>query len=446
MPDRPAPALSVLFLAGEYPPRPGGVGDYTALLARHLAAQGVGVTVLASRADAGAGAAALDPSVAAGGGAVAWGSQQGGPAPGVRVWRAVPRWDWRCGRVIAAAVRTARPDLVHLQYQPAAFEMEAAVSWLPGWLRRHFPGLRAVTTFHDLRVPYLFPKAGRLREAVRDRLVRGSDAAVFTERADWAAAAAARCEGRYWIPIGSNLAVAPPLGYDRRRWRHQAGADDATFLVVHLGFLNRSKGLETLLDAVLRLRGAGRRARLLLLGAEVGASDPANRAYAAELERRLAVLALSGLVERLPLVPPAVASAYLLAADAAAFPFRDGASLRRGSRLAGADRRPELAADRRRAPRPVRGAPRRRAPPRSAHGQAGRLYAVRGLKRSIRTPSGSSAMSIRCSTVRSAWPRSAPDCQPAITSKRPGSSRFSYSARRKQPGSASIRGRSCCWT
>jgi len=328
------PQYSVLFLAGEYPPRPGGVGDYTALLARHLAAQGVGVTVLASRADAGAGAAALDPSVAAGGGAVAWGSQQGGPAPGVRVWRAVPRWDWRCGRVIAAAVRTARPDLVHLQYQPAAFEMEAAVSWLPGWLRRHFPGLRAVTTFHDLRVPYLFPKAGRLREAVRDRLVRGSDAAVFTERADWAAAAAARCEGRYWIPIGSNLAVAPPLGYDRRRWRHQAGADDATFLVVHLGFLNRSKGLETLLDAVLRLRGAGRRARLLLLGAEVGASDPANRAYAAELERRLAVLALSGLVERLPLVPPAVASAYLLAADAAAFPFRDGASLRRGSLLA----------------------------------------------------------------------------------------------------------------
>src|SRR5581483_4152083 len=38
---------SVLFLAGEYPPRPGGVGDYTALLAAHLADQGVRVAVLA---------------------------------------------------------------------------------------------------------------------------------------------------------------------------------------------------------------------------------------------------------------------------------------------------------------------------------------------------------------------------------------------------------------
>ena len=191
------------------------------------------------------------------------------------------------------------------------------MSWLPGWLRQRFPDLRTVTTFHDLRVPYLFPKAGRLREAVRDRLVRGSDAAVFTDRDDWAAAGAARRRGRYWIPIGSNLAVDPPAGYDRQRWRAHAGADDATFLVVHLGFLNRSKGLETLLDAMVRLRGQGRRARLLLVGAEVGASDPANRAYAAELERRLGVLALSGLVERLPLVPPALASAYLLAADAA---------------------------------------------------------------------------------------------------------------------------------
>src|SRR5439155_9131320 len=243
-------------------------------------------------------------------------------------------WDWRCARIVRAAVRAARPDIVHVQYQPAAFGMQAAVSWLPGWLGRGRPDLRTATTFHDLRVPYLFPKAGPLRAAVRDRLLRGSDAAVFTERADWAAAAAPRPDGRYWIPIGSNLAPEPPAGYHRRRWRADAGVDDGTFLVVHLGFLNRSKGLETLLDAMVRLRGEGRRTRLLLVGAEAGASDPSNRAYEAEIARRLAVLELSGLVVRLPQVAPAAASAYLLAADAAAFPFRDGASLRRGSLLA----------------------------------------------------------------------------------------------------------------
>jgi glycosyltransferase involved in cell wall biosynthesis len=356
-------ALTVLFLAGEYPPRPGGVGDYTALLAEHLAAQGVQVRVLASEADAAADEADAAADEAAGGerrgaaaptvasGAPPPGSAAdpadaaprplsdgpgppGGAFPGVVVWRTVPAWDWRCARIVRAAVGVARPDIVHVQYQPAAFGMEAAVSWLPGWLGRHQPGLRTATTFHDLRVPYLFPKAGPLRAAVRDRLLLGSDAAVFTERADWAAAVAPRPAGRYWIPIGSNLAAEPPAGYDRRRWRADAGVDDGTFLVVHLGFLNRSKGLETLLDAMGRLHGEGRRTRLLLVGAEAGASDPSNRAYEAEIGRRLAVLELSGLVVRLPRVAPAVASAYLLAADAAAFPFRDGASLRRGSLLA----------------------------------------------------------------------------------------------------------------
>src|SRR4051794_14893512 len=196
--------LSVLFLAGEYPPRPGGVGDYTALLAEHLAAQGMRVCVLASEA----GVDGL--------------GQWGAAPPGVVVWRKVAAWDWRCARIVRAAVRAARPDIVHVQYQPAAFGMQAAVSWLPGWLGRR-PDLRTATTFHDLRVPYLFPKAGPLRVAVRDRLLRGSDAAVFVERADWAAAAAPRPAGRHWIPIGSNLAPAPPAGYDRRRWRADAG-------------------------------------------------------------------------------------------------------------------------------------------------------------------------------------------------------------------------------
>jgi polysaccharide biosynthesis protein PslF len=307
---------SVLFLAGEYPPRPGGVGDYTALLAAHLAEQGVRVTVLASRAQ---GRPTRDPQ---------------SRAPHLQVWRAVGRWDWRCARTVLAAVQAARPDVVHVQYQPAAFGMEGAVHWLPGWLRRRCPGVRTATTFHDLRLPYLFPKAGRWRAAVRDRLLRGSDAAIYTERADWATAAAVRPAGRYWVPIGSNIAPAPPAGYDREQWRQAVGADPATFLIAHLGILNRSKGLETLFAALLRLHEQGRRVRLLLIGAEAGASDPSNRAYAAEIDRRLADPALAALVHRLPLLPAEKASGYLLAADAAAFPFTDGASLRRGSLLA----------------------------------------------------------------------------------------------------------------
>ena len=39
----------VTFLTGEYPPMQGGIGDYTALLARHLQALGVESSILISR-------------------------------------------------------------------------------------------------------------------------------------------------------------------------------------------------------------------------------------------------------------------------------------------------------------------------------------------------------------------------------------------------------------
>ncbi|MBX5493453.1 MAG: glycosyltransferase family 4 protein [Chloroflexi bacterium] len=333
--------LSVLFLAGEYPPQPGGVGDYTALLAATLAAQGVPVTVLATRGSAVTlgGASASPAAVLSAGPAVPRAAVETAvpvarepAAP--RVWRWVARWDWRCAPVVRVATLAARANIVHVQYQPAAFALEGAICWLPGWLRRRLPRVRTVATFHDLRVPYLWPKAGRLRAAARDRLLRGVDAAVFTELADWAAARAVRPGGRHWIPIGTNLTPTPPPAYDRRAWRARLGADDATLLLVHLGFLNRSKGLETLFAALPRLQRQGRRVRLALVGAEAGASDAANAAYAREVEARLRTPGLAEVVVRLPVLPSAEVSACLLAADLAVFPFTDGASLRRGSLLA----------------------------------------------------------------------------------------------------------------
>src|SRR5205809_5509793 len=88
--------LSVLFLAGEYPPRPGGVGDYTALLAQHLADQGLRVAVLAT-CDAPQRIPTHHSSLIT--------------HHAVPVWRAVPRWDWRRGPTVLAAARAARADI-----------------------------------------------------------------------------------------------------------------------------------------------------------------------------------------------------------------------------------------------------------------------------------------------------------------------------------------------
>ncbi|MBK9234160.1 MAG: hypothetical protein IPO15_25800 [Anaerolineae bacterium] len=68
---------------------------------------------------------------------------------------------------MVAAIRQIQPAVVLIQYQTAAFGLHPAVNLLPGWLRlrlgRRRP--RLITTFHDLKFPYLFPKAGPLRLA-----------------------------------------------------------------------------------------------------------------------------------------------------------------------------------------------------------------------------------------------------------------------------------------
>ena len=72
-------------------------------------------------------------------------------------------------------MRQLRPDVVHIQYQSAAYGCIGAVNFLPWRLRLARPG-PALTTFHDLRLPYLFPKAGPLRWQAVLALARGSDA------------------------------------------------------------------------------------------------------------------------------------------------------------------------------------------------------------------------------------------------------------------------------
>src|SRR5581483_4096461 len=142
---------SVCLITGEFPPAVGGVADYTALLAQHLAGRGAGVTVVTTLPEAeGTRTAAPSP----GEGDPSWREEPEGAHELAR-WRTrfVRGWSSRQIGDMAEVIQAARPDVVHLQYQAAAFGMAAAVNALPFLLRAR--GVRApmVTTFHDLRVP-----------------------------------------------------------------------------------------------------------------------------------------------------------------------------------------------------------------------------------------------------------------------------------------------------
>ncbi len=307
--------MRVALLSAEYPPLPGGVGDYTEQLGQALVAQGQHVVVFTIY-DFGftiydLGASDRNPQIV----------------------HRTSSWGWGVWRDVLAALSATQPDILHIQYQTGAYAMHPAINFLPWRLARLRSRPRVAVTAHDLLPPYLFPNAGPLRGWVTRRLLADADAVVVTNQADYQEV------GRWGlgdgklapalIPIGSNIAVAPPPGYDRAAWRAQLGAGPGDTLLAYFGLISRTKGLDTLLTA---LAGLPKRTRLLVIGG--GASAPEDRAFAEAIVRQIDALGLGARVTITGHCPAPEVSAHLLAADIAALPFADGASFRRGSLLA----------------------------------------------------------------------------------------------------------------
>jgi len=338
--------MKVCLVTGEYPPDQGGVGDFTHELGKALAALGHEVHVLTSAAPT---MQYPIPTTQC-------------PIPNTpTTHRSIRRWDWGCWRDIIGLLDQIRPDIVNIQYQTAAYGMHPAINFLPlrlhlSRMRRHlsrsrpsqptgtsaYPFIRSaeghpltVTTFHDLKVPYLFPKAGPLRWWVNLALARWSDAVIVTNVEDLK-----KLSGYPFIrslsvvPIGSNINPQPPEGYDREAWRAKWSVGPDDILLSYFGFLNESKGAETLIRALARLVQREYNAQLMMVGGKVGSSDPTNIAYLRKVEGLIEELGLRERVLWTGYTPQPEVSANLLASDICILPYRDGASFRRGSFMA----------------------------------------------------------------------------------------------------------------
>ena len=296
----------------------GGVGDYTREIGLALRDLGCQVQVVTSR--------------------------RGGPVEGLTVHPIVDRWDWGCWGILLDLIRRQQPDVVHIQYQAAAYGMHPATNLLPRrlrWLGDSRP--RTVVTFHDLRVPYLFPKAGALRRWVVNELARRCDAAITTNRADLQALqqvlspadpSGPSTPHLSLIPIGSNVAPHLPAGYDREAWRARWGAGPGDLFLCFFGFINDRKGVDTLLHALARLTSDPHQAvqpLLLFIGGQTGASDPTNVAHLARTQALIADLGLQDRVRWTGYLPNEEVSASFLAADLCVLPFREGVSFLHGT-------------------------------------------------------------------------------------------------------------------
>lgn len=300
--------MRVGFVTGEYPPMQGGVGAFTREVARAMVSSGHEVLAFTRE------------------------QVQGADEPGIQVTRAVRgKWGWGTIHMIREWVAEHQPDIVNIQFQTAAFDMRPAIHWLPARTSR----VPLVVTFHDLRVPYLFPKAGPLRPWIVRKLAANADGVIATDREDEAVLVREwKIPYVRWIPIGSNVSATPPPDYDRMKWRLQMGIGSDELLISYFGFLNESKGGLVLIEALAELVKQGVPAWLVMIGGRAGASDPTNVRYG---ERVDALIERQGLSECLcwtGFVNDERVSAYFYASDVTALPYLDGVSLRRGTLMA----------------------------------------------------------------------------------------------------------------
>ncbi len=312
--------MKACLISGEFPPMQGGMGDFTNELGKALAALGHEIHVITSASH----------------------NTQHETRNPVIVHRSVRGWGWDCWRDIIQLNNALRFDIVNIQYQTAAYGMHPAINLLPLRLRTGTDSRpRTVVTFHDLKVPYLFPKAGSLRWWANLALARWSDAVIATNAEDFARLSTySFIRSLSLIPIGSNISPETPADYDRESWRARWGLKPDDLLLSYFGFLNESKGGETLVHALNKLVQRGYDAQsapnlqLLMIGGKVGSSDPTNVAYLKRVEGLIEELGLTDRVLWTGYTPQPEVSANLLASDICVLPYRDGASFRRGSFMA----------------------------------------------------------------------------------------------------------------
>lgn len=310
--------MRIGLITGEYPPDRGGVGDFTHHLGRSLSTLDHEVHVLTSVPQSHT--EAQEPS------------RPTGTARGVSVHRVLEDWGFGCWRRILAWSRSLELDVLDIQYQAAAYAMHPAINFVPR--RRRRPIL--AVTFHDLKVPYLFPKAGPLRRWMVYLLARRADGVIVTNREDQLTLSDLKPlpANLARIPIGSNIPLHLPRDYDRAVERANRGVGRDDILLGYFGFLNQSKGGETLIEMLHLLVEEGMPAHLLKIGGRAGSSDPTNRAYADRIDALIATYGLQERVHWTGYVRAEEVSASLMAVDLCVLPYRDGVSFRRGSLLA----------------------------------------------------------------------------------------------------------------
>lgn len=310
------------IITGEYPPQPGGVSDYTRLVARGLADAGDRVVVWAPPVN---GAASRAGSVTLTGSLRP--VDEDPRDPGIDVRRLPDRFGPRSLRLLSGELdRSSSPQRLLVQYVPHAFGWKAANVPFCFWLRSRRRDSVWVM-FHEVSYPFS-SRAGLTLNALAavNRLMaslvgRAAERAFVSIPAWRAGVGAVTQEGTpvTWLPVPSGIPVVPDHAVVATiRARYGQGQP----LVGHFGTYGVL--IKPLLEKCLSKLVALSDCRVLLLGQ---GSDTVRQEMIARNPQ------LADRVHGTGALPPDDLSLHISACDVMLQPYPDGISSRRTSAM-----------------------------------------------------------------------------------------------------------------
>lgn len=293
--------MKIAIFCPDYPPaaRAGGISHYTQQLARHLAALGEEILIVAGAAYRGEGA--------------------DGP---ITVLKFAGAWHRQTMQQMINALQSRAVDIVNLQYSPAMYQSTFKFLW--PHVASHFT---CTISFHTLwggeRLNYLL--ALRLLTSADGIIATNSEIMYLLKKY-----LPCCLKKTYFVPIGANIEPSY-VQEDIRNITKKYSLEAGTNILVYFGMIYQGKGIDMLLETMCLLSQQSQSSfKLLIIGGGI-ADVPA---YLEDKRRLCTRLGLDGNVMWLGRLPAADVSALLRLSAMVLLPFEDGVSDRRGSLMA----------------------------------------------------------------------------------------------------------------
>jgi len=310
MSDNKYKDMHLVMLAGDFPPRISGVGDYAFHVSSTASKMGINVTVICTQNNS-----------------TVVSSLYG--ALDVRPF--MDKWSFSEINKICHVLRASgEKTVVNIQYGCLAYGRQLMINFLPLILRLLFPKIKIVITLHGFWEQSLLFRFRALP------MLRAAHGIIYVDRLNkgllikYSGLDDSRLK---FIPIAGNIPPVPCTEGQRNIWRQELGLLKDDIAVAFFGGIIRSKGFDYLVKAIQKIKLKHSLPLVLLaIGGFLDLEN--NKPYKDEVINYIKTNGLESCIRFFEKADSALVSKCLHSSDIAVYPFLNGVGENSGSMLA----------------------------------------------------------------------------------------------------------------